>query len=439
MLIFDSKAKTTKATTGGYQNDGLPIRDTYVKIDRSMRCVLYEPVFPVEKSQIAVICIHSDSDYSTFPIGGELAKRGYRALAGQVTDNRSTLDAKLLDVKHAIEFLRTIPGVKKVVLMGHSGGATLMSAYQAVAEKGPDYFRQDGFIYKCQLEEELPPADGFMSLDSNWGNGSMTLFSIDPAIIEEGSGMKIDPELDAYNPANGYDPEGTCYSEAFVKKFLAAQAERNNKIIERALERIWAIEHGKGLYIDDEPFPVTATSQEAPLNKIFPFDLRYMSHTKEAHTLVHKGGIETVEIVPSVRPARTAVQQSNRFKTSTLSSVRSYVSNRAVLAGSDYDFRPDCAVGIEWDKAYSCTPGNAKHITAPMLVMGMTGGYEYLAAEDIYNNSASTDKTLAFVEGASHNFSRAKDDPESVEKYGDTAKTTFDYVDKWLSAPDRYI
>ena len=65
----------------------------------------------------------------------------------------------------------------------------------------------------------------------------------------------------------------------------------------------------------------------------------------------------------------------------------------------------------------------------------MTGSYEYLAAEEIYNHSASRDKTIAFVEGASHNFTPEK----AAEKYngtsyGDTVKHLFDYVDGWLAA-----
>ncbi len=42
-------------------------------------------------------------------------------------------------------------------------------------------------------------------------------------------------------------------------------------------------------------------------------------------------------------------------------------------------------------------------VSAPLLVMGMTGGYEFLAAEIIHENTPKvTDKTIAFVEGATH-------------------------------------
>jgi esterase/lipase len=103
------------------------------------------------------------------------------------------------------------------------------------------------------------------------------------------------------------------------------------------------------------------------------------------------------------------------------------------MAGEDYTITPDCALGIQWDNTYNCTPGNIKHIHVPLLVMGMTGSYEYLAAEVVYDNAASTDKRIAFVEGAGHNF-----DNQGRQEFGDTQKVVFDYVDRWLSAEGRF-
>ena len=433
MYKYDERAKTLVQTTGGYSEAGLPIRDTYVIIGggmEHMRCVLYEPVSPVERSEVGVVIIHSDEDYSTFNIAGELAKRGYRTLAGQVTDQRSTLDAKMLDIKHAVEMLKALPGVKKVVLMGHSGGATLMSAYQGAAEQGVAAYRAENKLYKCTLQEELIPADAVMFLDSNFGNGAMTLFSVDPAVIEEGNGVKLDPELDAFNPQNGFDPEGSHYSDAFIRKFCAAQRERNNAIIRRALDRLALIEQGKGNYLDDEPFAVTGAAQMMMMNKLIPQDARLLSHTKKPFTLLHKDGSSSTEIIRSVRKPHGGHQPTPRLWACENSTVRSYLSNRAVFAGEDYLIGEDGATGVQWDDTYNCTLGNVKNIAVPTLIMGMTGSFEYLASETIYENSASADKTVAFMEGASHNFdARGRED-----EFGDTQKVVFDYCDQWMSS-----
>ena len=79
-------------------------------------------------------------------------------------------------------------------------------------------------------------------------------------------------------------------------------------------------------------------------------------------------------------------------------------------------------------------------VTAPLLVMGMTGGYEFLAAEIIYEIAKNiADKEIAFVEGATHIFDPARDCEAYPGQFGDTIKTMFDYVDRWLSHTGRYL
>jgi hypothetical protein len=75
----------------------------------------------------------------------------------------------------------------------------------------------------------------------------------------------------------------------------------------------------------------------------------------------------------------------------------------------------------------------------PLLAAGMTGGWEYLASEVIYENAKSNDKTLVFVEGASHLFTTAKEVERFPGEFGDTMKTLYDYVDSWLSAKGRFL
>lgn len=439
MLIFDRRKNKISFSSGGYSNDGLPIRDTYVILERVQRAkfqraVLYEPIVKNEKSKIAVVIIHSDNDYSNFNMCGELAKRGYITLGGQVKNPDDTLDRKLLNIDSAVNFLRAYPGIEKVVLMGHSGGATLMSAYKAIAENGAEVFRGDHMLLKCSIDKPLADADGIMFIDSNWGNGAMTLFSLDPAVVEEGNGMKLNSEYDILDPKNGFDPNGSHYSEEFLKKYLAAQRARNNKLIYKALDRLHALENGKGFYNDDEPFIVTGGMQSLPCNKLFPTDLHLFAHTKKEYTLLHSDGSESLEIIRSVRPAcGFGNTTSNNRRGTLVTTVRHYLSERSVLAGGNYNIKADGAEGIEWDKSYDCPPANVKHIYAPILCMGMTGSYEYLAAEEIYNNAPGNDKTIAFVEGASHKF-QAID-----EKYGDTERVLYDYIDRWLSLPGRFL
>ncbi|MBQ3424096.1 MAG: alpha/beta hydrolase [Clostridia bacterium] len=394
-----------------------------------MRCVLYEPAAPTEKSRIGIVLIHSDEDYSDFPIAAALAERGYRCLAGQVSDPGGPLEQKLLDVKHALEFLKSLPGVEKLALLGHSGGATLMSAYQAAAEKGVGLWARNELLYPLRLNEDLISADAMLLLDSNFGNGAMTLFSIDPAVIEEGNGQKLDPALDIFNPQNGYDPEQPDYSDAFLKDFFRAQRERNNAIIRRALDRLTLLEQGKGNYIDDEPFPVTGAAQFMIANKLIPQDVRLLAHTKAPWPLLHADGRVTREIIFCRRLPRGGRSVTPLLHFGVMSTVRAFLSNRAVLAAEDYGIHPNGVTGVCWDGTYTCTPGNVRHVSVPMLILGMTGSYEYLAAEEIFHSAASEDKTLAFVDGAGHNFHAAGREAE----FGHTENVVYDTCDRFLS------
>jgi hypothetical protein len=52
----------------------------------------------------------------------------------------------------------------------------------------------------------------------------------------------------------------------------------------------------------------------------------------------------------------------------------------------------------------------------------------------IFGYAKSSDKELAYVEGARHNFTTCTEcEKKWGASYGDTLKTTYDYVDGWLS------
>jgi len=422
-----------------------PIKNSYVMIQtpntwHGVQGMLFEPVEPGEKSQIAVIVMHSDGDHLAPQAAVELAKRGYRALGAAVSERDNPLDEKLLDVKACSDYLRQLPGVRKVITLGHSGGATLMSAYQNAAENGVQAFQGSEKLIRCSDLGELPPADGVMLLDSNYGNGVMTLLSLDPAVRCEDSGKNLDPELDLFNPANGYDPKGSTYSAEFIRKYQQAQGARNNRLIEAALERLHALESGNGKYADDEPFLVPAGAQNAFNNKLFPQDIRLLSRTQKAWPLLHADGSITTQIIPCVRRAKNDKSFTGSYRLGAIkSTVRTYLNSSAVRTTADFGYNEDSLYGIDWLSSYSCTPGNMQGVSAPTLLMGMTGGYEFLAAEIIHENTPKiTDKTIAFVEGATHTFGVARDCEAYPGQFGDTVKTIFDYVDQWLGQKGRF-
>jgi len=415
----------------------------FVQIKPRVPGVLYLPPEADARNRIGILVMHSDENYLSFPTGKELAERGYTVLCADVQVKEGIFFSqieKMDDVGAALEVLRSLPGIEKTVLMGHSGGGTLMTAYQSLAENGPEVFRTEQMLYPYpEIQKEYLPADGLMLFDSNWGNAVMQLFSLDPAVSEDENGMKIDPELDLFNPENGFSPEGSRYCDAFIRRFQEEQGKRNVRLIRKAEERLQKIRSGCGNFEDDEPFVIAGAAQGFRNNKLFAQDIRLMSHTKKPHTLLHPDGSRTFEIVKSVRHAENPESlTANLREGARIMTVRNFLSSYAIRTSDDYGFGEDEVSGIDWASCYASPVGNVEKIRVPFLAVGMTGGWEYLASETIYDHSGSGDKTIAFVEGATHKFTPAVQCESYPGEFGDTMKTLHDFADSWLSEPGRF-
>lgn len=420
---------------------------TFVHLGRGEPGVLYRPATPGPKAAVAIFVMHSSADYLEFSACAELSQRGYTVLCADNATSKSgisndgALDDVLLQMKAAVTYLRARPEVKKIVLWGHSGGATIMTAYQDIAENGVKICQDARKIHACPDSlAGLPAADGVILADPNWGLAEMTLLSVDPAVVAETGGMKLDPKLDMYNPANGFKPEGSDYGPAFVTAFLSAEGRRNNAILARARRRLALIEAGEGDYADDEPFTVPGANLLARDNRLFSQDVKLLSHTRQAWPLVHADGSVTVGIVHTVRAPENTHNPTRSYLDGALkTTVRNYLGAYAIRAGADFGYDADSIHGVDWTSTYASPPGNVEGISAPLLVMGMTGHWEMLASETAYDHAASADKSLLFIEGATHLYTPCKPCEATPGQFGDTVKTVYDQADRWLAKPGRFI
>ncbi len=412
----------------------MDIKSIFISIEPKIPGALYKPLDKNEKNHIGVLVMHSDENYLSFSAGQELSKRGYTVICVNVSDRNNSLNTKLLEASFAVHYLRQYEGIEKVLLFGHSGGATLMSAYQNIAENGPEIFQGKEKLIKCPNElNGFEPADGLLLIDSNWGNGAMRLFSLNPAIISEDNGTQIDPSLDLFNPENGFSPDGSTYDKAFIRRFQKMQGKRNNRLISHALERLDKIEAGKGRYKDDEPFVVPDAAQGFMNNKLYAQDIRLMSHTRKEQNLLHLNGILTKEVVHSLRKSENSEPLANSLGEGALiTTVKKFLDSYAIRTTDEYGYDESSVYGVDWSSSYNCTTGNVKGIHSPILIMGMTGGWEFACAETIYDNATSENKTLTYVEGANHLFKLAENLEAKREQFGDTMKTTYDYIDDWI-------
>jgi hypothetical protein len=103
---------------------------------------------------------------------------------------------------------------------------------------------------------------------------------------------------------------------------------------------------------------------------------------------------------------------------------------RTTRRQSGYRLGEDCIEGVDWGSSITNTLSNVPGITVPMLIVAMTAHYWLVSAEMAYDHAGSADKTLAFVEGATHSFTAL------APEFGDTFGRTLEFVSAWLA--DRF-
>jgi hypothetical protein len=190
----------------------------------------YQPQGAAPKT--AVYLMHPRGEFGRHYAIPGILRAGYAALGHNSrylnNDTEAIHERLLLDIAAGMRWLRE-QGVERVVLLGNSGGGPLFAFYQSQATLPAAERDQDTpGGSRIDLSGELPPADGFVSLAAHPGEGLFLLHTLDPSVVEESDPLSCDPEMDMFNPDNGYDPEtGTArYSKDFLERYRAAQRAR---------------------------------------------------------------------------------------------------------------------------------------------------------------------------------------------------------------------
>ncbi len=261
-------------------------------------------------------------------------------------------------------------------------------------------------------------------MDAHPGVSINGLRSLNPAVLDEHDPRKIDPALDPYSPANGYDPKAPHYSEAFQKRYFAAQAARMNRLIDAALARLAQMRAGRDPYPDDDVFTIVR-GKGARLMEIDPHIEHSTLHQQKL--LANDGTIKT-QIIETVRPVGRTTEASNRaFVTGTrLLTIRSFLSANAIRAN-------DSMEDIDWCSSHNSTRCAVRNITIPLLVTAMGAHYFIRDSEIHYESAASRDKDFVVIEGATHGIQPCKACEKTPGQYGNSVRNFFDYVQRWIN------
>ncbi|HET7028563.1 MAG TPA: hypothetical protein VFI28_12790 [Candidatus Limnocylindrales bacterium] len=342
-----------------------------------------------------------------------------------------------LDMAAAVAEMRR-RGYRHVILYGHSAGGPLVAFYQNVAENGNGVFRDGralcgfrGYLDRNGRALGLPPADAIVTHNGTTGTGYSFLVRLDGSIVDEARALR-DPQLDPFEPANGYDPAtGAAHYEAtFLRRYYAAQCRRMNRLVAVAQDRLARNRAGRGEFVDDG-FIVIPGIRAEPAS----VDLGLAAATS-AEWPLHPGGASTM-----VRSRRRLVPNYARRNRSlrdggTVHTLSGFLSYRAVLADPEVH-DPDATTpelgGVDLSSSNATTAGNIAGVTVPLLVTASTADTQvHLPHAELAWNAAvrAADRTLAFVDGAEHDMTPID------ERYGDTRAIHLAIVRDWLA--DRF-
>jgi hypothetical protein len=381
---------------------------------------------------VAVLAIHRTANLQNYFVCPELARRGFMCLgiSTRFDNNESQVifEQLALDVKAGINFLRSQAGITKVLLWGHSGGGPTTSFYEAVAENGPSFCSDPNKLTQCDNSHNdytgLPKADGIIFVDAHPGVGIIgVLRSNNPAVFNEKRPDLLRPDLDPFNPKNGYNPNGpSTYSDKFKARYFAAQAERMNKLIDDALAKLDLIGHDAYIYTDDAPVVIGASTSA----KLFNLDLSILCCTVKPQKLLQNDGTIVTDIVHSVRLAHPEDKQTDATFDGggRLLTLKSFLSANAIRATNSLD-------GIDYCSSNDATDCNVQSISVPLLITAM-GAYYFIRDSEIhYEFAKSVDKDFVVIAGLLHGITPCT--TCAGGPYTNSQKNFFDYVTAWIN------
>jgi hypothetical protein len=183
-----------------------------------------------QKPKAAFIATHYNVDFSEHYIAPYIATRGFGFLGWNTRyrgfEDQFLLEHAILDIGVGMRWLRE-QGVETIIILGNSGGGSLMGAYQgeAISPTMADLLSGAG----REAFETLPKADLYVSLNAHQGRPEVLTDWMDASVVDETDPTATDGELDPFSPDNAPP-----YSPEFISKYRAAQKRRNQRITDWA-------------------------------------------------------------------------------------------------------------------------------------------------------------------------------------------------------------
>lgn len=171
--------------------------------------ILYRPANHDPKA--AVYLMHPRGEFTRHYVVPGLAARGYAVFGHNSrylnNDTHMIHERLLFDIAAGMRHLRE-RGIERIVLLGNSGGGSLLGFYQSQACRPPGERLKSapGGEAIDLTREGMPEGDLYIATAAHLGEGRFMLNVLDPSVTNETDPTSHDPAWDMYNPANGYVP-----------------------------------------------------------------------------------------------------------------------------------------------------------------------------------------------------------------------------------------
>jgi len=207
--------------------------------------ILYRPANHEPKT--CVYLMHPRGEFTRHYVVPGLTARGYAVFGHNSrylnNDTHMIHERLLFDIAAGMRWLKE-RGYERVVLLGNSGGGSLLSFYQSQASRLPtERLTQTPAGEPVNLRAEvMPEGDLYIAVAAHLGEGRFMLNVLDPSVTNESDPNSYDADWDMYNPANGYRewPEASSYDRGWLAEYRQRQRERNRRL--DAIAREWLAE-----------------------------------------------------------------------------------------------------------------------------------------------------------------------------------------------------
>ncbi|WP_416973702.1 hypothetical protein [Streptomyces sp. 4F14] len=416
--LFVAPERVKRGSVNAYWVDQLPegAQREFVDITASDGAfsfgLLHLPPGPRPKA--VAVFMHPRENQSRHYLGPYLLRAGY-AVWGQTSralnnDSDMVHEEVVLDTAAGIRMLKE-RGFEKVVLVGNSGGTSLLSYYQWQASLPPGQRHTRGPHGQPTrfAQEDMPSADFPVALAPHAGEGIIMLNMLDPAVADESNPTAIDPALDMFNPANGYRPfpEPSTYGLEWLAAYRAGQRARARRLDVSARTLIADYEETRRVVDrDDLGSPLARRALMSPYLSI------YGTVANPAHTdpTIHPNHRAPGSIFASGHPLRGGYGPHALGRVLT---ARAWLSTWSGLSAR-----------AEWARA-------AEHIDVPTLVVAPLGDTDAYPEEqrEIFSRVPVADKEFVTLDHAHHYLFLLPDAPVDY----DPREKAGEIVTKWLA------